>query len=605
MIIFMKDSTNPYFFLFNVSARLRRVAVLLIGLGMCAVARGVGGELPDSSGGRGYDWTTDHMQVGVRWQPFAERPASNAYDAERPVIARESGYAQFWVNWAAVEPEEKNIDYQHHMSPELRAIEQAVDACVARGLKVELVFWHCPAWASASGRSGGWRPRADEFKKFTTRMARHFKDRVDAYQLYHEANQKSMMQDGNIDQLISENFIKAARAIRKVYKESPARSVIISTSGISPCEACPALDGLKGKGAVAALDFYDRLIANKTLMGLVDGLNINVSDHYDGYGSMDGSLISSVWANYDLVRRKLDAAGFRNKKIFASESWVVWDKGPSAVDANGDGQTNERDAYAKTTTILGRCLERGLNTVNLPWSDNSSEWAMGLTKRRDYNGRIKKLRPDLVIPASDGGADIVTSKIDLQGDDNSFRVLKGAGTVFTEKNYISPSDPNHLHYYIWRWFARIAGGTDQVIRHALAGEEGNDIGVVGMGFTGAERYRISSYNRTRQRFTVLLHASGATGKSWAIVKIPSKIQNGALYNNKFSKVDFRGEGFEDGESYDVRIETKDIDKSTGADLNLRILKKTGLTVKNGVLEAPIESLNKFTTIEFTRSKPEK
>ena len=559
-------------------------------------------QLPASAGGRGYEWTTDHIQVGVRWQPFAGFLENNAYDARRPVIAQESGYAQFWVNWAAAEPEEKNTDYSSHMSPELRAIEQAVDACVAKGLKVELVFWHCPAWASASGQAGGWKPKRDEFKKFATRIARHFKSRVDSYQLYHEANQKVMMQDGNIDEMMKEIFVKGAQAIRKIYNESPARPVLISTSGISPCEACPVLGGLKGTGAVAALDFYDRLIANKKLMSLVDALNMNVSDHYDGYGSMDGSRIPSVWANYDLVRERLDAAGYRNKKILASESWVVWDNGPSAVDANGDGEVNEQDAYAKTVTILGRCLERGLNTINLPWSDNSSGWAMGLTKRRDYNGRVKKLRPDIVIPASDGGADIVTRKIDPRGTDRSFIIRDGEEKIFTQANYIDPANPNHLHYYIWRWYAKIAGATDQVIRHALAGEVGNDIGVVGLGFTGSERYRIASYNRTQKRFTVLLYASGATGKSWAIVKIPAKIQTGAVYNNKHSKIDFRGEGFKEGERYDVRIETKNIDQTTGADVDVRILKKHGLIVKDGQLEAPIESLNKFTTVTFTRSE---
>ena len=46
-----------------------------------------------------YTWTTDHMQVGVRWQPFAGRPANNAYDGTRPVIAEDNSYAQFWVAW--------------------------------------------------------------------------------------------------------------------------------------------------------------------------------------------------------------------------------------------------------------------------------------------------------------------------------------------------------------------------------------------------------------------------------------------------------------------------------------------------------------------------
>ena len=44
-------------------------------------------------------------------------------------------------------------------------------------------------------------------------------------------------------------------------------------------------------------------------------------------------------------------------------------------------------------------------------SDNSSGWAMGLTKRLDYNGRIKTLKPETVIAANDGGPDIVTRKV--------------------------------------------------------------------------------------------------------------------------------------------------------------------------------------------------
>ena len=72
-----------------------------------------------------------------------------------------------------------------------------------------------------------------------------------------------------------------------------------------------------------------------------------------------------------------------------------------------------------------------------------------------------------------------------------------------------PPDPNHLHYYVWKWYAQISGGSDEVIRHALAGEKGNDIKVTGKGFEGKERYRIASWNRTRKRFTVLVHAVAA------------------------------------------------------------------------------------------------
>ena len=45
----------------------------------------------------------------------------------------------------------------------------------------------------------------------------------------------------------------------------------------------------------------------------------------------------------------------------------------------------------------------------------------------------------------------------------------------------------------------------------VSNEKGNDITVTGPGFTGDERYRIASFNRTREHFTVLLHTGDATG----------------------------------------------------------------------------------------------
>ena len=127
----------------------------------------------------------------ARWGALAApcgRPDNNAYDGTRPVIAEDSSYAQFWVAWSAAEPTEAHTDYTNNMSSYLQAIEQAVDVCVAEGLKVELVFWHCPDWASVSGKSGGVRPKDDYRAAFAGRMARHFKGRVHAYQLAHEAN---------------------------------------------------------------------------------------------------------------------------------------------------------------------------------------------------------------------------------------------------------------------------------------------------------------------------------------------------------------------------------------------------------------------------------
>ena len=273
-----------------------------------------------------------------------------------------------------------------------------------------------------------------------------------------------------------------------------------------------------------------------------------------------------------------------SKKILSSESWIVWDGAGTNTDVNGDGKKDERDAFDKTVTIFGKMLERGLNTINMPWCDNSSSWSMGLVKRVDYNGRIKKLQPGWVVPSNDGGPDVVTRKLSLRGStDENFQPVEvePSGRRFTEKNYVNPGDPNHLHYYVWKWFSQLAGGSDEVIRHAIAGEDGNDLTVLGPGFTGNEQYKLSSYNRTKKTFIVLLYAGGASGTSFAKVTLPSTIQDGKYYNNEFSSKDFRGEGFKEGQNYQARIVTKDISRDNGRDLNRREELTKPTTVTNG------------------------
>jgi hypothetical protein len=557
-------------------------------------------EFPRPPRTNDYQWTTSHMHVGVRWQPFIGRPDNNAYDATRPVLARDSGYVQFWASWGSVEPTPANTNYAANPSAGLQALERAVDACHARGQKVEFVFFHCPRWASESGKSGGQKPKDGLFEGYARRIAKHFKGRVHAYQLSHEANNQGLMHGADADFIINEILLKGAQTIREVYETEPAVPVLLSTTGMSPCETCGPREGLDGRGGRAVNHFYDLMVGHRELMQTVDALNLNVSDNADGYGNMDGSYVSSAWGNYDLVRGKLDAAGYPGKSVLSSESWIAWDDAGHAKDVNGDGRKDELDAYEKAITILGQCLQRGLNTLNLPWSDNSSSWAMGLTKRRDYNGRVKQLKPDIVIPATDGGPDIITRKLGLRGQDDTFEIVDGAGHQFTIEDYLNPPDPNHLHYYIWKWYAQIAGGTDEVIRHAVAGESGNDIAVNGDGFTGNERFRIASWNRTRQQFIVLIYASGANGKTAAKVSIPSKIMTGRHYNHDHSHIDFRGEGFNDGDTYTAHIITKEISDQDGSDSTPFHHETPIATVANESLTVTVPNIRRFTTIQFTK-----
>ena len=213
------------------------------------------------------------------------------------------------------------------------------------------------------------------------------------------------------------------------------------------------------------------------------------------------------------------------------------------------------------------------------------------------------MKPEWVIPSNDGGPDIITRKIGLRGSsDNTFNPVEvpKSGLPFTEKNYINPGDPNHLHYYVWRWYSQITGGSDEVIRHAIKGETGNDILVSGSGMTGDEQYSISSYNRTKKTFTVLIYASGANGKGAIDVSIPARIQNGKYYNNDHSLIDFRGEGFGNGTKYKVLAETKNLNRKNGSDQDSRIINIPETKVQDGVLKAKINNIQKFTKIEFRK-----
>ena len=396
--------------------------LILIGLSLNAASK------------NSYTWTTDHMHIGVRWQPFGLEKCE-IYDANRPLIKDHSSYAQFWVSWNAAEPNPANTDYKNNLSGYLKAIDHAVNLCVERGVHAELVMWHCPAWASENGKGGAWKPKVGEYPKFVTRMAKHFKGRVGAYQLYHEVNLEGMMNEADMNFIKDEIFTNGAKAIREVYEAEPQTHVIVSTSGTSPCQPCGAREGLKGVGAVAVDDYYDQLIADKELMNQVDALNLNISDHFNGYGMMDGALIPNCWTQYDLARGKLDQAEYQSKKILSSESWICWDGSENNHDVNADGKRDERDAFEKTITIFGKVLERGLNTVNMPWCDNSSRWSMGLTKRVDYSGQIKKLKPEWVTPANDGGPDVVTRKLGIHGPEERLKPheVPESGLRFTEK----------------------------------------------------------------------------------------------------------------------------------------------------------------------------
>jgi len=126
--------------------------------------------------------------------------------------------------------------------------------------------------------------------------------------------------------------------------------------------------------------------------------------------------------------------------------------------------------------------------------------------------------------------------------------------------------------------------------------------VLGTGMTGNEQYRISSYNRSKKKFIVLVYSGGATGKAWADVSIPSTIQNGRYYNNEHSVIDFRGEGIQVGQKYSIKIISKDLNRENGSDVNVKQSTDSNRVAEDGLLKARISGMNKFTLIEFSATR---
>ena len=221
---------------------------------------------------------------------------------------------------------------------------------------------------------------------------------------------------------------------------------------------------------------------------------------------------------------------------------------------------------------------------------------MGLTKRLDYNGRLAELGEKLN-PNFTGGPAIATRKLNLIGSDEKFTIQNDVPAISRNKfgaPYAVPDDPNHTHYYIWRWFAQLSAGQNECIHHAIAGEQGNDITLNEV--KDKDFMRMTSYDRTADRFIVLVARKKANGDPEDLkISIPATIQKGKRYNRDGQ---FVGEGFVEGEKVRVRWTTEDIEPKTGYRQNKKSGDSDLIEVKDGKLTFTIPESQRLTSIIF-------
>ena len=108
--------------------------------------------------------------------------------------------------------------------------------------------------------------------------------------------------------------------------------------------------------------------------------------------------------------------------------------------------------------------------------------------------------------------------------------------------------------------------------------------------------RVSSYDRTQNRFIVLLARREAEEDPEDInISIPSTIQLGKRYHRYGL---FVGEGFAEGEKVWARWTTEDIEPKTGYRENSLSAESILTVVKDGKLNARIPQSRRLTTLVF-------
>ena len=183
-------------------------------------------------------------------------------------------------------------------------------------------------------------------------------------------------------------------------------------------------------------------------------------------------------------------------------------------------------------------------------------------------------------------------KLVIQNDSPAFEDLEFGAP------YAVPDDPNHTHYYVWRWYAQLSAGQNECIHHAIAGEQDNDII---LGDIDEEDYiRASSYDRTANRFIVLIARKDEDDDPQNLtVSIPASIQPGARYNRDNL---FTSEGFSEGEKVRVKWISEDIEPKTGYRKNLISDDSSIIEVTDGLLTFLIPETRRLTTLVFEAIK---
>ena len=154
-----------------------------------------------------------------------------------------------WVRlaawWRTMEQKQGQIDFGY--------LDLSVDAALAHGLKVLIVFASVPAWANGKPPGGiislnASVPPTDPqfFQTFVAAVVTHFRGKVDAYEIWNEPNVEGFWPKGEYERFIDEILIPGAKAVKAA---DPAAQTLGPATNNKPSlfeqavvKACPLLD---------------------------------------------------------------------------------------------------------------------------------------------------------------------------------------------------------------------------------------------------------------------------------------------------------------------------------------------------------------------------
>jgi hypothetical protein len=296
------------------------------------------------------------------WATMSDRERATVLDSLK---AAGVSWVRIDLGWTTIQPHRGGFDMRWGVP----FVDHVLNMAKARGLKVLVMFWQTPRWASGSSDTHKLPRNMNDYAKAIRFAASRWKRQVQAWQVWNEPNTKDFLNPPS-----ASNYAHLLRAAYPAVKAGNRKAQVvfggtmyIDTKFIAKAYAA----GAKGKFDVMAVHAYQ---GNATLAP-------DASDRYDRYRMIYTSALVK------LMRQKGDGG----KKIWYTEfGWPthgntrgtpIWDRGVS--------EKTQAAYLIRTLKMLRRSYPQ---VTNVFWY-NSHDRKSGTTSARSQGLMRRNLTP--------------------------------------------------------------------------------------------------------------------------------------------------------------------------------------------------------------------